>query len=1161
MNARDLRARTRAVWPAALVAALLVAGLLTPGSAPTVAAQAKSCPPGYTSYAGEKAAEARGGGVQQAALAALDAARYRDVCVAQKHPEPMSEVEAMYRQNASQLLAPNGAVKAGAFKSAIQQRESIRRAGTSNPAWANRWTPVGKGPLDSEPRYCCDENNEEVGYGTAGLGLGNVAGRITDLEYVPLKRAVYASVALGGVWKTTNLGDSWTSVGDSLPTQVIGSVAWSPVWGGTLLALSGDNSFGRYSYEGFGAFYSRNDGKTWVHARGIPDEAMGFKIAVDPTNPREVYAATGAGLYRSTDGGRSYVNVKLPTGPCAGKSNRAKGCLLANIVTDVAVKHPGGITEEDGGDVVAAVGWRAGAFKNPDGTVQSPNNGIYLSETGARGSFTKQAAPGFASQENIGRTELGAAYGPDQDHNFLYAIVQDAALIKGGVPSIEAPEGVSRPAPPTVLNGIYVSSDFGRTWAVMATAPEMAEPTSGSALAGPLTVAGGFAPGVQAWFNMWIQPDPTQADPAAGAPTRLLFGLEEVWENEVPTPQVGKSQFKVIGRYYAGDSCLFLGGIPACPTDREDALEANSTTHPDQHAAAFIPTDGGGVTLIVGNDGGAYRQKIGPGEDFSNSGWGSGINNGFRTLYPYHAVIAKDGTVWFGLQDNGTARVDPKTGKQVETYGGDGFYVAVDPNNSKIAYEEYVYAAMASTTDGGRSWAQMDPPVTNAQFSNPFVLDPLNPKHLITAGRQVVETGSGAGTGVLDWKKVFDLGTQKHPGDPNAEATGDYQSDPSNTMTALDLVGANAYVGFCSACDVLDNKSPFKNGIATNVGGKLPPIPGSTNGWHMAAARGLPNRYITHVAIDPNNPRTVYATLGGYSRRWTPPNMLDKNTKVGKGHLYVSTNAGQSFRNISGNLPDVRAAWVEVRGDELVVGSDAGVFARKRSSTGAWTLLGKGLPNVPIHSVEVSPTDRNLIVVATHGRGVWTYRFGPPAPYGPKPQRFPKPGKIKGKVIAGPYQFETSDEGWTTASYGEVGGGVISGGVAEGGQPWRRQPPGETSSQSFTVMPYTDKTSSILTSPKIKHAGGTIELSWSELRDTEPDYDYLTIDWSTDGLIWNNALSIDGQNADFPLFSPNAVKFWAPKGDLQVRFRMTSDDLVSFPPYTGVAVDNVVVKI
>jgi hypothetical protein len=167
---------------------------------------------------------------------------------------------------------------------------------------------------------------------------------------------------------------------------------------------------------------------------------------------------------------------------------------------------------------------------------------------------------GFATQPRIGRIQLGAAIGDSQDHNYIFANVQDAVLIAGGgVTGIDIDVGVDEPTHPTdpacntlppgtdptglaattcslaqlvsaratYFNGIYVSPDFGSTWVrLLGTGDMMAiAPASGSTLG--VLQALGFGPGIQSWYNNWIKPDPTQG---VGAPARFEFGLEEVWQ-------------------------------------------------------------------------------------------------------------------------------------------------------------------------------------------------------------------------------------------------------------------------------------------------------------------------------------------------------------------------------------------------------------------------------------------------------------------------------------------------------------------------------------------------------------------------------------------------------------------------------------------------------
>lgn len=967
---------------AATAAALTVLALAVVSP---VKAGPSTCPAGYVPVAahGVQARDERG-----------------IMCIAQKHPESLMEIGKRDNQLASAATAPLATAETiGFFRASLAERQAVLAAGANGvPGATGAWEPYGKGPLRSD-----DER-----FGTSNTGLVELSGRIDHLDYDPVGKRLFASLGTGGIWMSKDLGENWVSIGESLPSQIVGGVAWTPAKGGTLVVVSGEPLIAGLTRTGIGAFYSRDLGKTWVQSSGVPDGALGFKVAVDPTKPDVVYVATGKGLFRSSDAGATFANVKLPTGECAGKTDNGK-CMLANQVTDVIVQSPDTFGHA-GGRVLAAVGYRGGPRpypQNPD-VIESPHNGLYRSDTGLPGSFTKLAATGFAPQNRIGRTELGATTGAQQDHDYVYAIVQDAVLLNGGFPSIDAPEDVWPGLSNTTINGIYVSSDFGDTWTLMADTNQIANnPTTGSALAG-VGQALLFAPGVQAWYNEWILPDPTRQD-ADGVPTRLTFGLEEVWQNEfTDQPQNGRSSFKVIGRYFAGTTCMLLNtGLPYCPTTRP--ISAETTTHPDQHDAIYIPDGKGGVTLIVGNDGGAYKQHAAEGEEFDNTRWGIGANKGFNTLLPYQALAAKDGRVWFGLQDNGSGYIDAATRTHVMAFGGDGFFVAVDPDNSDYAWSETPAGAMRVTTDGGVTWTEAGPPISGAQFSNPFVMDPTDANHLLTAGREVVETVDGPTTctsvNIADvasqniqctWVQVFDLGTQKNPGNADAAASS---SDPANQMSAVALQGANAYVGFCGPCDIINAVAPYKSGLATNVGGAAAPAKASESGWHIAKAKGLPNRTITGIAIDPKNPKTVYVTLGGYARRgWRDPGTFgDVNKNIGRGHVYVSTDAGETFKNISGNLPNAPANALALRNGQLIVGSDVGVFLSKDLTGGVWAALDKGLPVVPVVSVQVMPGETDRILIATFGRGIYSYKMPSAAPLPPPPT---KVGGVKNELPA-----------------------------------------------------------------------------------------------------------------------------------------------------------------
>jgi hypothetical protein len=896
--------------------------------------------------------------------------------------ESFAEMQVMQAQRNALTAGPLGYTPPGALRSALGAKQQAAAAASEVPGAEGTFTPLGETPLIADdPRF--DNVN--------GLGLADQAGRIDSFVYDDVNDRLFSGPGTGGVWMTTDLGQSWTSVGDALPYQSVGAIDWSPdgpPGQGTLLVLSGEATAGGNNYSGIGAFYSTDTGQTWQTSTGIPDGLMGFEIEVDPTDPTVVYAATSQGLYRSTDTGRTFANVVLPTGTletpdgetidCAGKTGYDNLCQNANWVTDVEIKAPGGVGEDtEGGQVIAAVGFRAGKIEYPGvGTPQSPRNGLYRSDTGEVGSFTylediyassDDSPDGFAVQNRVGRTELSGATGPEQDHDYLYAIVEDAVAFQGGAPTIDAFETNDVLAVPqnTVFNGIYVSDDFGSSWTRMADEKEVSEsPITESALIGT-GQAIFFAPGAQAWYNMFIEPDPTTAT-EDGIPTRLVFGLEEVWESRRSgSPQDGREaaradSFRVIGPYFADDTCAFLDNpFPTCPTQQTSS--GLLTTHPDQQAGIWIPQDDGGVALVIGNDGGAYVQDLAAGESLSKDKWGRGNQRGFNTLLPYDVEVAKDGTVAFGLQDNGSGVIEPD-GTVVETFGGDGFFTAIDPDNSDVYYNETTFANMRVTTDGGRNYRSIDPPVSRPMFSNPFVMDPTDANHLLTAGPEVVERLEGPEG---EWVEVFNL---------------DEEGENPRQMSAVELEGEAAYVGFCSTCDIV-NKNPergqiFESGLATNMGGDEPAAKGSPAGWHIAAANGLPDRYISSIAVDPTDKETIYVTLAGYANRqwWPPGSFNDANDNRGEGHVFKSTDAGENFVDITGSLPDVPARFVEVNRGQLLVGTDIGVFLSNNTDGQTWAAL-SGLPNAPVTAIDNHPGRDDQVVISTFGRGFYSYTF------------------------------------------------------------------------------------------------------------------------------------------------------------------------------------------
>lgn len=940
--------------------------------------------------------------------------------------EALPEMAAREGLEGSKASAPLSAVPAGAYANAVRQADQMAANFNSGvPNSSGSWTPLGKTPLlQNDPTYGR----------TFGLGDTKVSGRVSSFAYDPARPGLwFASSSDGGVWMTVNSGGVWQSVGDMLPTQTVGAVAWSPANGGTLVAGTGDNATCFNCVAGLGIYTTTDYGATWHQAAGLPggprndalDGPLVFKIAVDPTDAsgNTIYAATSKGLYKSTDGAQSFVDVRVPTSPsgdalnCQGQGSIANPdphCFFANVVTDVVVRGADGPAGAAAGSVMAAVGWRAGQklYSDDSGSAttfkEAPQNGIYVS-TGGGGknpgdpnSFhyvPPAVALGFTQTNNVGRTALGIARGVGQNHDVVYALVQSSGALDGctGSEGLDAATQVCPPAGPsvvegTVLDAMYVTTNFAggadptaASWTKVTSADALTLgiPGNNSALGPGSGLSSPYHPGVQGWYNLWIEPDPTLSD-GSGAPTRIVFGLEEIWEYNTGVV-VGSTNPRVIGRYW--DNCNGVTVMTGMTCNSSSAITGTTTTtHPDQHAGTFVPDPtGGGVTLLAGNDGGAYKQHINAGGDFQNDkapdgspAWGDGIQEGLHTLQPYDVAISGDGTVVAGLQDNGQLKISPD-GTQHNTHDGDGFFTAIDPNDSKKFLWTYARASqVAFTKDGGSTWVVNSPSLTgSAIFSPPLEQDPHDGSHLMMGAQSVVETDNSSGdvySGSSTWTTVFDLGT-------NAISTA------SNTLSAVDLSGANAYVGFCSNCDLVTGHPPFYNGIATNVGGSSPPQKLNGSGWHFAAAScsdsvavcpggKLPDRYITSIRMDPSDPNTVYVTLGGYARPWTVPGAQgDSIARIGQGHVFKSTDHGQTFHDISGNLPNAITNFTAIHNGQLLVATNLGVYISTNTDGGTYAELGTGLPRGHVQDLAFSPSDPNLMVASNYGRGVYAFRF------------------------------------------------------------------------------------------------------------------------------------------------------------------------------------------
>lgn len=144
---------------------------------------------------------------------------------------------------------------------------------------------------------------------------GNRTAAVVGVPGNPL--VYYIGASSGGVWKSTDGGTNWFPIFDDQPAQSIGALAIAPsdtnvIWAGTGEAFVRSNiSIGN------GAYKSTDAGKTWQHM-GLEKSGRIGRVVIDPRDPDLVFVAAMGhcygpqkerGIYRSKDGGKSWEHV------------------------------------------------------------------------------------------------------------------------------------------------------------------------------------------------------------------------------------------------------------------------------------------------------------------------------------------------------------------------------------------------------------------------------------------------------------------------------------------------------------------------------------------------------------------------------------------------------------------------------------------------------------------------------------------------------------------------------------------------------------------------------------------------------------------------------------------------------------------------------------
>ena len=693
-----------------------------------------------------------------------------------------------------------------------------------------------------------------------------------------------------------------------------------------------------------GVWKTENEGISWAPVfENAVSTAIG-DIALDPSNPQTVWVGTGecnifrssqagAGVYKSTDGGKTWAHLGL-----------AATQTIARIV--VHPKNP---------DVV---------FVAASGHEWTPNpeRGVYKTVDGGR-NWEKV----LSVNDETGAIDLVM---DPKDNDTVYAATWQRTRRKWNDPRNDAHSAGS---------GIWKTMDAGKSWKPINNG--LPEAKFRGRIGIDLCLS---KPNVlYAYIDNYEkarEATPAELADSYGVPSSGFIKASQVyrsndkgetWTLVCPTTPQMKSTME----RHSGTYGWVFGQIRVDPNDENSfytmglgfnvsqdggkTLSRVPGPGVDHHALWIDPENsdylikGFDQGLAVSYDKGKnwrYFQKEIPACQFFN------VNYDMATPFK----------VYGSMQDHGSFRgtVDLSRGRDripavawENAPGGEGSNHAIDPNDPNIVYSAGFYGTLSRTeykSDGSRATYDLMLKISSeeshlrGQWLAGFILSPSNP-NVLYHGMQYLF-------------RSFDRGdtlTRISP-DLTSPLPNELGDIPYHTIFAI-------------------SESPFKFGllyVGTDDGNVWVTKDGGKK-WESITA-GLPyQKWVSRLVASEYDLSTVYMTQNGKRDDDFAP------------YVWKSNDYGKTWVDISKGIPlgpvnVIREDPVDPK--ILYVGTDGGVFVSTDQGS-TWQTLGAGLPMVYVHDLIIHPRD-NIIVIATHGRGMWALDANPVNAMDKRPRRY-----------------------------------------------------------------------------------------------------------------------------------------------------------------------------
>ena len=490
----------------------------------------------------------------------------------------------------------------------IAERNSSLGKVTSSDLWTN----IGPKAIDMSSSF--------IPY------WGNVSGRIRGLDVHPTDpNIVYVGAAAGGIWKTTNGGTTWIDKSDGLSRLTFGAIAIDPNNTNIIYAGTGESRwlFNNVTYEGNGLYKSTDGGDSWVQiTNGFGIETQFSDIEVNPNNSNVLLAALGSGNW----------NRPSPTNEGIWRS------------TDAGITWVRTLNVEDGFDVDFHPSNGSFAYASCGNQVSA--SGFYRSTDG--GVTWIQSNTGLPSASTIARMQFDIS---KSSPSTIYGIVYTYTTLVSGYST-----------------SAFKSTDGGVNWFQI---------SAGVLISGTYD---GSSANDQGSYDLCLSVHPTN-------PNIACFGNVE------------------LSRTTNGSTISFVRN----PTGYLSGTSAwDCYAHVDIHKIMFAPSNGN--IAYIGCDGGVYKS--------TNAGatWSS-VNNNINTIQFYRVAShpTNSSILFGGAQDNGNFSTSNKgaTNWVFET-SGDGMECFVDYNDPNYVFMSTQFGSLYRSTDAGVTWSNILSGGTNA---------------------------------------------------------------------------------------------------------------------------------------------------------------------------------------------------------------------------------------------------------------------------------------------------------------------------------------------------------------------------------------------------------------------------------------------------------------